>query len=87
MSNSSIVPIDRTLSGVTPTGQSGPGSDGNERVLGIPQSSSITGASPSDHLISYPGLSSDPSVEIQLMYSTAQADYLRGFLKHILKDS
>ena len=34
---------------------SGPGSDGNEGVLRIPQCSSITGASPSDCLVSYPG--------------------------------
>ena len=37
----SIWPIDRTLSGATTLGQSGPGSDGNEGVLCIPQSSSI----------------------------------------------
>ena len=35
--------------------QSGPGNDGNEGVLRIPQSSSITGASPSDCLVSYLG--------------------------------
>ena len=45
---SSIWPKDRTLSG-------GPGSNGNERLLCIPQSSSITGTSPSDCLVSYPG--------------------------------
>ena len=39
---SSIWPIDKTLSGSTTTGQSGHGSDGNERVLCIPQSFSIT---------------------------------------------
>ena len=39
---SSIRPIDRTLSGATTLGQSGPGSDDNEWVLCIPQSSSIT---------------------------------------------
>ena len=39
--------MDRTLSGATTPGQSGPGSNGNEGLLGIPQSSSITGASPS----------------------------------------
>ena len=33
------------------------GVDGNERVLYIPQSSSITGTSPSDCLVSYPGYS------------------------------
>ena len=39
---SSIWPIDRTLSGVTTPSQSGPGSDGNEGILCIPQSSNIT---------------------------------------------
>ena len=52
---SSIWPIDRTLSGATTPGQIGPGSNGNEGVLCIPQSSSITAASPSDCLVSYPG--------------------------------
>ena len=37
-------------SGATTPFQSGPGSDGNERVLNISKSSSITGASPSDYL-------------------------------------
>ena len=45
---SSIWPIDRALSGATTPGKSGPGSDGNDGVLHIPQSSSITGTSPSD---------------------------------------
>ena len=49
----SIEPIDRTLSGVTALVQSGSGSDGNEGLLHIPQSSSITEASPSDSLMSY----------------------------------
>ena len=40
--------IDRALSVATTLGQSGPGSDGNDGVLRIPQSSSITGTSPSD---------------------------------------
>ena len=44
-----------TLSGAATTSQSGPGSDGNEGVLCIPQSSSITGALPSDFFMSYPG--------------------------------
>ena len=48
-------PIDRALSGATTPGQSGPGSDGNEGVLRIPQSSSTAGTSPSDCLVSYPG--------------------------------
>ena len=42
------------LSGATSPGQSGPGSDVNEGVFRIPQSSSITGTSPSDYLVSYP---------------------------------
>ena len=41
-----------TLSGATFPGQSGPGSNGNGDILCIPQSSSITGASLSDCLIS-----------------------------------
>ena len=45
---SSIWSIDRTLSGATTPGQSEPGSDGNDRVFCILQSSNITGTSPSD---------------------------------------
>ena len=43
------------LSGITTPDQSGPESNGNEGVLRIPQSSSITGTSPSDCLVSYSG--------------------------------
>ena len=39
MPNNSIWPPDKTLSGATTPGQSGPGSNGNEEVLYIPQSS------------------------------------------------
>ena len=46
-----------TLSSATTPGLSGPGSDGNKRVLCIPQNSSITGASPSDCLVPYLGRS------------------------------
>ena len=42
-------------SGATTSGQSGHGSDANEGMLRIPQSSSITGTSSSDCLVSYPG--------------------------------
>ena len=49
----SILPIDRTLSGATTSAQSEPGSDGNKGVLHIPQICCITGASPSDRLVSY----------------------------------
>ena len=51
----SFLPIDRTLSGAVTPGQSWPGSDGIKGVLCIPQSSSITGATPSDCFVSYPG--------------------------------
>ena len=42
-----------TLLGATTPGQSRPRSNGNEEVLCIPQSPSITGISPSDCLVSY----------------------------------
>ena len=43
----SIYPIDGTLTGATTPGQSGPGINGNERVLHIPQGSR-NGTSPPD---------------------------------------
>ena len=52
ISNSSIWPIGKTLSGAPTLGKSRPRSNGNERVLRIPQSSN-DGASPSDFLLSY----------------------------------
>ena len=76
MQFSSIWPIDRTLPGATTTIQSGAGSNGNEGVLCIPQSSSITGTSLSNCLVSYSGHSlgeSYPSAE-QWVYSTAPAN-------------
>ena len=72
MSNTSIWPINRTLSGTTIPGQSEPGSDGNKGVLHIPQSYSITEDSPSDCLISYPRQLLREcylSAEIQSVYS------------------
>ena len=71
---SSIWPVDRTLSGATTLDQSGPGTNGSEGVLRIPQSSSITGTSQSDFSMSYPGHSlvgSYPTAEVQSVYSTA----------------
>ena len=70
MSNNSTGPI----SDATTPGQSGPGSDGNEVVLCIPQSSSITGASLLNCIMSYPGHSLGepyPSTETKSVYSTA----------------
>ena len=46
-------PLIGPLSGATTPDQSGPGSDGNEGVLHIPQSSIINGASLSDCLVAY----------------------------------
>ena len=65
-----------TLSGATITGQNGLGSDSNEEALHISQSSSITGTSPSDCLMSNPGhllggVGSYLSGEMQSVYSTA----------------
>ena len=72
MSNNSIQPIDRTLLGAITLGQSGPGSNGNEEVVSITQSSSITGTSPfnvkSKTLIE--GWGFYPSAEMQSVYST-----------------
>ena len=48
MLNISIWPIDRTLLGATTLSQSRSGNNGNKGVLCIPQSSIITGASPTD---------------------------------------
>ena len=69
-------PIDRTLSSVPTPSQRAPGSDSYKVLLSIPQSSSVTAASPSDLL--YPGHTfeeSYPSVEMQSVYSAAQADW------------
>ena len=67
------------LSSTTTPGQSGPGSDGNEGVLRIPQSSCTAGTSPSDCLVSYSGHSlgggSYPFAEKQSVYSTDPADW------------
>ena len=61
-----------------------PGSDGNEEVVRIPQSSSITGTSSSDCLVSYPGHlvegGSYLSAEVQAVYSTALANWATKIL-------
>ena len=71
MSNNSILPIDRTLAGSTTHCQSGARSNGNEGVLCISESSSISEVSPSDCLESYAGHSSgefEHSAEMQSAY-------------------
>ena len=79
MQFSSIWPIDRALSGSSTPDQSRSGSDGNEGILRIPQSPSITETSPSDCLVSYPGhpfeAGSYPSAEVQSVYSTAPPNW------------
>ena len=73
MSNSSIWPIDWTLSDATTPGQSGHESDGNKGVLCIFPNSCNSVALPSDCLMSYPwhsllGGVSYIFVEMQLVY-------------------
>ena len=71
----------QSVSGAITLGQSGPGIDGNKRVLCIPQSSSITRASLLDCLVSYPEHSlreSYLSADMQSVYSTVPADWPKG---------
>ena len=72
-------PIDTTLSGATTPSQSRPRSNSKDRVLCILQFFTA-GDSPSDCLMSYSGhlfgwVGSYPSAEMQLVYSTAPADW------------
>ena len=79
LSNSSILPIDKTLSGATTPGQGDSGDGGNEEVLRIPQNFS-SGASPSDSLVSYQEHSlgeSYLSAEIQSVYFIDPAGWAR----------
>ena len=73
---SSIWRIDRTLSGATTPGQSRTESDGNEKVLRILQSTSITGTSPLFSVISRTlVVEGYPSAVVQSVYSTALVDW------------
>ena len=80
MWNSSIWPINKIQSGATTPSQSEPGTDGNERVPCIVWSSSITGTSLSDCLMSYLGHllggGTYSSAEMLLVYSIAPADWV-----------
>ena len=67
--------MDRALSRATIQGQSGPGSNGNERVLRIPQSSSLTIRLFSVIFRTLIGRGFNPSAEVQSVYSTAPADW------------
>ena len=68
------------LPGATTPDESGPGSNGNEGLLRIPQSFSITGPSPSDCLVSYPGWGTYPSAEKQSVYSIAPTNWATDIL-------
>ena len=71
----SIDPSDATTSS-----QNEPGSNSNKGTLCIPQNSNITGTTPLDCLVSYPGHSlggSYLSKEVQSVYSAAPADWAR----------
>ena len=84
MSNSSILLIDRGVSGAITSSHSGPGSD--EGILSIPQPSIITTTLSSDWLMSYSGHSlveSYPSAEMQSVYSTETTDWAYMVLCHI----
>ena len=83
MSNSSIWLIDMNQLGASTQGQSGPGNDGNEGVLCIPQGSSITGASPSDCLVSYPGHSLVVRVVLPLGRDVVGVFYSPSWLGYI----
>ena len=82
LSNSSIWPIDKTISGATSPVQSGPGSNGYEGVLHISQSFR-TEASPSDCFVSYPGHSRGGGIlplcrdAVGVFYSPPPADWAR----------
>ena len=77
MSNSSIGPIERILSGTTTPSQSGPGSNGHKGALHIPHSFKA-GTLPLDFLLCQNqethGKGSYPSAEMQLVYSTVPAN-------------
>ena len=65
------------ISGVTTSGQSGPGSNCNERMLCISEKSRAE-VSQSDCIMSYRGHSlgrSYPSIEMLLVHSTAPVDW------------
>ena len=79
MQFNSILPVDSTLSGATTPDKSGLRSDGKTGLLRIPQSSSITGVSPSNCLVSYPGHLLGWSyhyAEKRPAYSTVPADWV-----------
>ena len=92
MSNSFIWPKERILTGATILGQSGPVSDGNEGVLHIPQSSSISGASPSDSLVSYLGHSLEGVLPlckdaVWIFYNPSRLGFKTDISRYLLPNS
>ena len=88
MSNSSNLLIDRILSDASIPGQNGPGSDGNQRVLLITQSSKHYGSLTIRlYNVIYRSLvvgwGLTLSAEMQSVYSTAPADYAGNYLRII----
>ena len=82
MSNSCILPIQRTPSGATIPGQSEPGSFGNDGVLHITQSSSNAEASPSNYFVLYPGHSLGGGV-LPICRDAVDVFYIFSRLGHI----
>ena len=76
-----------TLSSATTPSQSGAGSDSNEGVHRIPESSGITEASPSDCLVSYAGHSlGEYYFSAKLVYSAAPDNRVIFFFCIFLED-
>ena len=79
-----IWPIDRTQSGVTTLGQSGPESNGSEKVHYIPQIPTDWSLAIRWFNVTFRTLvggSFTPSVEIQSVYSTAPAEWTDNQLR------
>ena len=84
---SSIKHIDRALSVATTPGQRGPGSNGNEGMLQILQTSSITGTFSSYCLVSSQDTrwwGSYSSAEVQSVHSAAPTDWEKPLLGHFM---
>ena len=84
MSSSSIWPIDRTLTDVTTQSQSGPGSNGNDWVLHIPQSSSIRLFSLITRILIYGGIPFSRDA-VGVFYSPSGLEYLWEIIKCLFK--
>ena len=86
--NNSVWAIDWKQTSTTTLGLFGPGSNGNDEVFHIPQSSWI-GASPTDGLVTYPGLSSRRGPNSSVCYIITEWFFLYKsfFVSYILSFS